>query len=90
MYRPPLDHCMRRHVLRQLHADFAAHSIADLANALRLNLRQVEYHGEVLARWGKLKKIEGPNGCLFESLATEDPDVIAVLLATQLVDEPRH
>ncbi len=81
---------MRRQVLRELHADFAVHSVAELASALGLNPRAVEYHGDVLAGWGKIKKIDGPRGRLLESLATEDPEVTAVLLATRLTDRSRH
>jgi hypothetical protein len=83
----PLDHRVRRRILRQLHSDFSQHSIDDLARELCLNTSEIGYHGEVLARWKTVSRIEGPNGFLLESLVAEDPEVIRLLMATKAGDE---
>jgi hypothetical protein len=83
----PLDHGVRRRILRFLHTDFGKHSINDIARELRLDASEVRYHGAILARWKKVRQIEGPDGDLLESLVAEDPEVIALLIATRAEDE---
>jgi hypothetical protein len=86
-HSPPLDHRVRRRILRQLHTDFGRHYIDDLARELCLDARQVDYHSKVLARWKTVSRIEGPNGFLLESLVPEEPEVIRLLMATKAEDE---
>jgi Helix-turn-helix domain len=83
----PLDHRVRRRILRFLHTDFGKHSVNDVARELRLDVSEVRYHGAILAGWRKVSQIEGPDGDLLESLVTEDPEVIALLIATKAEDE---
>ena len=40
----PLEHCVRRRILRSLHRDFAAHTTDDLAAELGLDCDHVRYH----------------------------------------------
>jgi len=83
----PLDHRVRRRILRQLHSDFGQHSIDDLARELRLDANEIQYHSEVLARWKTVSQTEGPDGFLLESLVDEDPEVVALLISTRKEDE---
>ena len=84
----PLDHRVRRCILRRLHKDFAPHAARELSEDLGVETREIKYHGKVLASWRIVKQAEGPEGLFFESLVSEDPKVIAVLISTQAEDEP--
>ena len=83
----PLDHQVRRCVLRELHRDFAQHSIDELAHKLRLDASAIRYHVEVLAKWRTVRQVKGPDGGLLESLVAEDPEVTALLISTRAEDE---
>jgi len=83
----PLDHPVRRRLLRRLHTDFSCHSVDDLARKLRLDPGNARYHAEVLARWRTVRRSEGPTGPQVESLAAERPEVIALLESTKSEDE---
>lgn len=83
----PLDHPVRRRILRRLHTDFSRHSIDDLAGQLRLNPGTARYHAEVLAQWRTVRQSESPAGPQVESLAAEMPEVIALLVSTRSEDE---
>ena len=83
----PLDHPVRRRILRRLHRDFSRHSIDDLARQLSLDPSNARYHAEVLAWCRTVKQSEGPTGLQVESLAAEDPEVIALLASTRSEDE---
>lgn len=83
----PLDHRVRRCILRQLHKDFLPHPTAELSRDLELDEGEVRYHGRVLAKWQKVREAEGPDGLILESLVAEDPEVIAALIATRTEDE---
>ena len=85
----PLDHRVRRCILRQLHKDFLPHTTAKLSRDLELDESEVRYHGRVLAKWQKVREAEGPYGLFLESLVAEDPEVIAALIATRTEDERR-
>lgn len=85
----PLDHRVRRRIMRRLHEDFAAHTVNELSKDLGLSLKEARYHCEVLARWGNVTECEGPDGVLVKSMAAEWPDVIAILMATQIHDKPK-
>jgi predicted ArsR family transcriptional regulator len=83
----PLDHPVRRRILRQLHADSRRRAVDDLARQLDLNAAQARYHAEVLAKWKTVRQSEDPTGPQVKSLAAEMPEVIAVLVATRSEDE---
>jgi hypothetical protein len=83
----PLDHRVRRCILRQLHKDFLPHTTAELARDLELEESEVRYHGGVLAKWQKVRETEGPDGLVLESRVAEDPEIIAALIATRAEDE---
>lgn len=84
----PLDHPVRRRILRQLHADLLQLSVDGLARELNLNSGEARYHAEVLTKWRTVRQVEGPGGPLVESLAADEPDVIALLISTRSDDEP--
>jgi hypothetical protein len=84
----PLDHPVRRRILRQLHADVLQLPVDGLARELNLSRGEARYHAEVLAKWRTIRQVEGPTGPLVESLAAEEPDVIALLMSTRAEDEP--
>lgn len=85
----PLDHRVRRNILRRLHQDFLPHTTAELSRDLELDESEVRYHGGVLAKWQKVREAEGPDGLFLESLVAEDPEIIAALIATRAEDEKR-
>lgn len=85
----PLDHRVRRNILRRLHHDFLPHTTAELSGDLELEESEVRYHAGVLAKWRKVRLEEGPDGLILESLVAEDPEVIAALIATRTEDETR-
>ena len=85
----PLDQRVRRNILRRLHQDFLPHTTADLSGDLELDESEIRYHARVLAKWRKVRLEEGPDGLILESLVPEDPEVIAVLIATRTEDEKR-
>jgi hypothetical protein len=84
------DHRARHHrrfdALGQVR-NFSCHSVDDLARKLSLDPGNARYHAEVLARWRTVKRSEGPAGPQVESLATERPEVIALLESTESEDE---
>lgn len=82
----PLEHCVRRRILRRLHRDFAAHTTDELAAELGFDCDHVRYHCRVLARWGTVRRYEGPSGILVESLVADDPEVIFLLHVTEAED----
>jgi hypothetical protein len=87
----PLDHRVRRRILRRLHRDHTAHTVGGLSVELNLALIEVWYHTRVLARWGKIKEL--PSGAdhanvPVESLVADDPEVAALLISTEVADEP--
>jgi len=83
----PLDHPVRRRILRRLHTGFVPRSVDDLAHELKVDSRSARYHAEVLARCRTVKQSESPTGPRFESLAAEMPDVVALLALTRSEDE---
>lgn len=83
----PLDHPVRRRILRRLHTDFLPRSIDVLAHELDVNSCNTRYHAEVLTRWRTVSQSESPAGPQIESLAAEMPDVIALLVSTRSADE---
>ncbi|HKI86153.1 MAG TPA: hypothetical protein VKA53_05370 [Thermoanaerobaculia bacterium] len=83
----PLEHCVRRRILRCLHRDFAAHTTEELAASVGIDRDDVLYHCRVLAKWGTVKRYEGPSGFLVESLVADDPEVLFLLHATEVEDE---
>jgi predicted ArsR family transcriptional regulator len=83
----PLDHPVRRRILRGLHTDLGRRPIDDLARELRLDADQARYHAEVLARWRTVRQSEGSAGVHVESLVAEMPEVIALLVSTRAEDE---
>lgn len=74
---------VRRRILRWLHRDFEPHYVAELCADLSLGESEAEYHRDVLEGQRVVKQFEGPHGLLVESLAGDDPPVIALLLSTQ-------
>lgn len=83
----PLDHPVRRRILRRLHTDFGQHPIDDLARELSLDAGQARYHAEVLVKWRTVRQSEGRAGAQVESLVAETPEVIALLVSTRSEDE---
>lgn len=86
----PLDHRARRRILRRLHEGSDTSSAAELATDLRLSETEVLYHARVLVKYEKLKeRREGTNPAdtRFESRVADDPEVIALLISTELEDE---
>lgn len=90
--RIPFDHRVRRRILRRLHQDLTAHTVGGLSKQLNLASIEIWYHARVLARWDKVKEL--PTGTdhadvPVESLVADDPEVTALLIATEADDEPR-
>lgn len=85
----PLDQRVRRRILRRLHRDFAPRTAGELSEDLGVELGEIRYHCEVLTGWRIVKQTQGPSDFLFESSVAEDPEVIALLIATKAEDEPK-
>jgi hypothetical protein len=88
----PLDHRVRRRILRALHRDQASRTVGELSVDLNLALVEVWYHARVLASWGKVNElptdVDHANAPL-ESLVADDSEVTALLVSTEAEDEPR-
>ncbi len=86
----PFDHRVRRRILRRLHEVDDTCSASRLSTDLKLELSEVLYHAQVLAKYGKIKEnrreFDRANAC-FESTVAEDPEVIALLISTEAEDE---
>lgn len=88
----PLDHRVRRRMLRALHRDKASRTAGDLSVDLNLALVEVWYHARVLAKWDTVKTLPPDTAraaAPIESLVADDPEVIALLVSTEADDEPR-
>ncbi|HEV2789894.1 MAG TPA: helix-turn-helix domain-containing protein [Solirubrobacterales bacterium] len=87
----PLNHVLRRQILRALHADRGARSVTAILSALSpLPRREVNYHLQILQRCDFVTEetrlgLAGRE-CLYESTVSEDVQVRAVLRVTDLSD----
>lgn len=88
----PFDHRVRRRILRRLHEVDDTCSASWLSTDLKLELSEVLYHAQVLAKYGKIKENRGEldrANARFESTVAEAPEVIALLISTEAEDEAR-
>ena len=87
----PLDHRIRRRILRRLHIRGACTS-SELSTNLKLELTKISYHAQVLGEYDNVTEhrrgVDRAN-TRFESKVADNPEVIALLAATEAEDEPQ-
>jgi len=86
----PLDHRVRRRILRRLHEVDDACSAGKLSTDLKLKLPETLYHAGVLAKYGKIEESRSRvdrASTRFESSVADDSEVIALLVSTEAEDE---
>jgi hypothetical protein len=89
---PPLDHRVRRRILRCLHRGDTARTAGELSVDLNLALVDVWYHIRVLLKYDKVKQLPADArqaNAPIESLVADDSEVVALLLSTEADDERR-
>lgn len=95
MNRPPpvpLDHRVRRRILRRLNEVGDARTASELSADLGLGLSEVLYHAGVLGKYEKVRESRqgGDRANIgFESAVAEDPEIITLLTSTEAEDEPQ-
>jgi len=86
----PLDHRVRRRILRRLHEVRDTCTAGELSTDLEMELTEVVYHARVLTKYEKVKEcrrgVDLAN-TRFESTVADDPNVIALLISTAAEDE---
>jgi DNA-binding transcriptional ArsR family regulator len=86
----PLDHRVRRRILRRLNEFTGPHTAINLSTDLRLKLPEILYHAGVLAKYEKVaenRKGVDRADTRFESMVADDSEVIALLVSTEADDE---
>jgi DNA-binding transcriptional ArsR family regulator len=85
----PLDHRVRRCVLRCLHGSGPL-TPAEITRKLRLELKEALYHLDVLAEYGLTRERQRGGRRVetsFESQIADDDEIIELLVATRAEDE---
>jgi DNA-binding transcriptional ArsR family regulator len=87
----PLDHRVRRQILRRLHEVGGNMTAVELSAYLKLELPEILYHARILAKYKAVEESQGvgaPATKHFRSTVAADPDVITLLASTKAEDEP--
>jgi DNA-binding transcriptional ArsR family regulator len=84
----PLTHPVRRRILRYLHRCEEPRGAREVATALPEALTQISYHLRALASHGTTREagVAAEGGALYESAVSDNPEVLALLKATQAED----
>jgi DNA-binding transcriptional ArsR family regulator len=88
----PLNHRVRRRILRHLHRCGEPLGPREVEAALGDGLSQIAYHLKTLTSYGTTREAGlAPDGdsLLYESAVSENADVLALLAATEAEDEGR-
>jgi DNA-binding transcriptional ArsR family regulator len=86
----PLNHPLRRGILRRLRRSCRGRSIGALSVEMRRPLSVIAYHMTVLAQRNLVATVKGDQGAAdprYEATATEDRDPVVLLEITAAVDD---
>lgn len=84
----PLDHAVRRRIVRCLHRRERKLSSEELATELRASISSVDYHADVLARSGMISPNSGAaKDRRWSSTVSASAPVLELLKASQAADE---
>jgi DNA-binding transcriptional ArsR family regulator len=86
----PLDHRARRRILRRLHEARDIATADELSRDLKMEVTEVTYHAQVLVKYEMLNEYRSGRALAdtrFKSEVADDPEVDALLVATERADE---